>query len=71
MTPIPPASYKAIWTLDFEFIARDGENPVVVCLVAHEILSNSWMRVWQDQFSVPPFSLDPETLLIAYSAAAE
>lgn len=71
MTQIPPASYKAIWALDFEFIAREGENPVVVCLVAHEILSDSWVRVWKDQFSDPPFPLGPETLLVAYSAAAE
>jgi len=71
MTTIAMTSYKAIWALDFEFIARDGQPPVVVCLVAHELLSNSWVRVWQDKFSAPPFPLDQETLFVAYSASAE
>ena len=63
--------YAAIWVLDFEFIARDGEHPVPVCMVAHDIISGRWVRVWQGEFSEPSFPLDDRTLLVAYSAAAE
>jgi hypothetical protein len=63
--------YAAIWVLDFEFIARDGEHPVVVCLVAHDLISGHWVRVWQGGFTAPPFSLDKGTLFVGYSAAAE
>ena len=66
---IPP--YTAIWVLDFEFIARDGEHPVVVCMVAHDLVSGHWVRLWQGDFSGPPFPLDANTLLVGYSAAAE
>jgi DNA polymerase-1 len=63
--------YTAIWVLDFEFIARDGEHPVVVCLVANDLVSGDWVRVWQGDFTAPPFSLAADTLFIGYSAAAE
>lgn len=63
--------YTAIWVLDFEFIALKGEHPVVVCLVAHDLVSGEWVRVWQGGFSSPPFSLGPESLFVGYAAAAE
>lgn len=63
--------YTAIWVLDFEFIARDGEHPVVVCLAAHDLVSGHWVQCWQGDFSGPPFPLDANVLLVGYSAAAE
>lgn len=63
--------YTAIWVLDFEFIARDGEHPEVVCLVAYDLISGRWVHVWQGDFSGPPFPMDDRTLFVAYSAAAE
>ncbi len=63
--------YTAVWVLDFEFIARDGEHPEVVCMVAHDLISGRWVRVWRGEFSNPPFPLDEHTLLVGYSAAAE
>lgn len=63
--------YAAIWVLDFEFIARDGEHPVVLCLVAHDLINGHWVRVWQGGFAAPPFPLDEGTLFVGYSAAAE
>jgi hypothetical protein len=68
-----PASlpFKAIWALDFEFIAHDGEHPEVVCLVARDLISGRWVRVWQGSFAGPPFSMAADTLFIGYSAAAE
>lgn len=66
-----PLSYSAIWVLDFEFIARNGETPEVVCLVAHELITGRWIRIWQGEFGPPPFSLGPESLFVAFSASAE
>lgn len=63
--------YKAIWALDFEFVAREGEHPEVVCLVAHDLISGYWLRLWRGEFAAPPFSLAADTLFIAYSAPAE
>ncbi|TFH72491.1 DNA polymerase I [Gammaproteobacteria bacterium LSUCC0112] len=63
--------YTAVWALDFEFIARDGEHPEVVCLVAHDLISSQWLRIWQDGFTTPPFPLTADTLFVGYSAAAE
>ncbi len=70
MTP-SALSYAAIWALDFEFIARDGEHPEVVCLVAHDLIGGRWVRVWQGDFAAPPFALGADTLFVGYSAAAE
>ena len=63
--------YSAIWVLDFEFIARDGETPKVVCLVAHDLVTGRWIRIWHGEFGPPPFSLGPESLFVAFSASAE
>lgn len=67
----PALPYRFIWVIDFEFIAEDGEHPVVVCMVAHEINSGKTLRVWQGSFSIPPFLMDTDSLFVAYSAVAE
>jgi DNA polymerase I len=67
----PALPYRSIWVIDFEFIAEDGEHPVVVCMVAHEINSGQTLRVWQGSFSIPPFLMEADSLFVAYSAAAE
>jgi DNA polymerase-1 len=64
--------FKQIWTIDFEFIARDGENPEPVCLVAKEVGLGRSLRLWQDQLGPkPPFEIDDDTLIVAYYAPAE
>jgi len=70
MTP-GALSYAAIWVLDFEFIACDGEHPQIVCLVANDLISGRWVRLWQGDFAAPPFALGADTLFVGYSAAAE
>lgn len=64
-------SYSEVWVLDFEFIAKDGEHPLVVCMVAHELISGVWVRIWQGNFNDPPFSLGEDALFIAFCASAE
>lgn len=64
-------SYTAIWAIDFEFVGLDGEHPAVVCMVAHDLLSGRWVRIWRGDFSAPPFLLDENSLFVGYAAAAE
>ena len=40
--------------------------------MAYELHSGVWLRLWQDQLgSNPPFDIGPQSLFVAYSAAAE
>jgi len=63
--------FHAVWVLDFEFVAQHGEHPEVVCLVAHDLVSGAWIKLWNGEFGDPPFSLGAECLFVAFSAAAK
>ncbi len=66
--------FRQIWAVDFEFIARDGECPVPVCLVASELRSGARIRLWQDVLTAlpeAPFDVDESAVFIAYYASAE
>jgi DNA polymerase I len=66
------ALYDEIWLHDFEFIARPGERPDVVCLVAHELRSGRTLRLWRDQLGEqPPYRTDSGALFVSYVANAE
>ena len=41
--------FRAIWCIDFEFLAPEGEIPQPVCLVAKEVGTGRLVRLWQDQ----------------------
>ena len=65
-------SPREIWAVDFEFIAKPGERPDVVCLVAREIRSGRVIRGWRDELGdASPYATGPETLFVAYAAQAE
>ena len=66
--------YKAIWLVDFEFIANGGDRPQVVCLVAKELTSNRVYRFWQNEIRVmkePPYDIGDDSLFVAFIASAE
>jgi len=65
--------FREIWVVDFEFNHPDGEGlPIVVfCMVAWELRSGRKIRLWQNQFSDPPYSLSRDSLFVAYSSHAE
>ena len=66
--------FKEIWLVDYEFRQPDGEHPVPVCMVAREFHSGRLIRLWQDQLRglpKPPYSLGPDSLVVAYYASAE
>jgi DNA polymerase-1 len=66
------AKFGEVWAVDFEFTAHTGERPAPICMVARELHSGRTVHLWQDQFGpAAPFSVGPETLVVAYYASAE
>ncbi len=65
--------YCQVWAVDFEFIARPGERPEPICMVARELRSGTLIRLWRDELHrpAPPFPVDESALFIAYYAPAE
>jgi hypothetical protein len=66
--------FRHIWCVDFEFQAGDGERPRPVCMVALEVHTDQVIRLWQDdlrRLREAPFDVGPESLVVAYMAAAE
>ena len=64
--------FGEVWFCDTEFKADVGERPVIHCIVAMEFHSGKTIRLWEDQLGdMPPFSVDPNSLLIAWYASAE
>ena len=71
MTPTE-LPFTEIWLHDFEFIARPGEHPDVVCLAAHELKSARTLRLWRDQLGPePPYRTDSNALFVSFVANAE
>jgi len=71
---LEPRHFREVWLLDFEFSGSSGERPQPVCLVAWELHSGRRLRLWQDQLlamKVPPYSLNKDSLLVAYYASSE
>lgn len=64
--------YQAIWVVDFEFIAKDGEYPQPICMVALDLVTGQWLRLWREDLTdPPPFGLGENSLFVAYAAQAE
>jgi DNA polymerase-1 len=64
--------FREIWLVDFEFQADPGERQVPVCLVGWELRSGHKIRLWQDELGlVPPYSVEANSLFVAYYASAE
>jgi hypothetical protein len=64
--------YDEVWAVDFEYIARPGERPDVVCLVAIELRSQRTLRLWRDELgATPPYRTDSKVLFVCYVANAE
>jgi hypothetical protein len=64
--------YREIWAADFEFIAKPGERPDPVCLVAWELRSGRKFRLWGDELEPrPPYPIDADALFVSFYASAE
>ena len=72
-----PFIFKEVWAVDTEFHpanGKEGNLPVVVCMVARELQSGRTIQLWQDDLmalEAPPFSVDDDSLFIAFYAPAE
>jgi hypothetical protein len=83
MTPISDwrqLPFREIWIVDTEFYPGPGlanggvaGDPVTpLCLVALEMRSGQFVRLWQDQLGpFPPYRLDSDALIVGYMLAAE
>jgi len=66
--------FREVWAADFEFVARSGDRPVPVCLVARELRSKREYRLWQDDLTgsrQAPYGTTEECLFVSYYASAE
>jgi DNA polymerase-1 len=64
--------FEEIWLHDFEFIARPGERPDVVCLAAHELRSGRTLKLWRDELGEqPPYRTDEKVAFVSFVANAE
>ena len=63
--------YDDIVFVDFEFIAKPGERPDVVCLAWHE-RSGETHRLWRDELGdIPPYRTDAGVLFVCFVGNAE
>jgi DNA polymerase-1 len=66
--------FRKIVVVDTEYASPRGEPVRPVCLAAEEFKTGRRWQIWQDELrrlAGPPFPHDPDTLFVAYSAAAE
>jgi hypothetical protein len=65
--------FHAVWCVDFEFTAPDGERPRPLCVVARELGSGRLVRCWlgDDAPARPPYDVGADVLFVAYYASAE
>ncbi|MHC5074497.1 MAG: DNA polymerase, partial [Planctomycetota bacterium] len=68
------SSFTEIWLVDFEFNATRENRQNPVCLVAYELRSKRWVKVWQNELikmKCPPYSIGRNVLFVAYYVSAE
>jgi hypothetical protein len=72
--------YREIWCIDTEFYpgsglangGREGDPITPLCLCGRELRSGRALRLWQSELGVePPFSLGPDSLIVAHALPAE
>src|SRR5262245_17789684 len=74
MTPSLFSEFDEVWCVDYEFFATQGNRPIPICLVAHEVLTGRTLRYWQDELVCllrPPYATHGKALIVAYYASAE
>jgi hypothetical protein len=83
MTPIfdwRQLPFREIWAVDTEFYPGpglanggvEGDPSTPLCLVALEMRSGRFVRLWQNELGpFPPYRLDADALIVGYMLAAE
>ncbi len=65
---------RRVWFVDFEFRSLPGERPDPICMVAHEMGTETTIRWWQDDLrraAGPPYGTDAQSVMVAYYGSAE
>ena len=65
------ALYDAIYVLDFEFMANDGERQHPICVVYRELVSGTEHRLWIKEGASCPFPTGSDVLFVGFFASAE
>jgi hypothetical protein len=64
--------FEEITLVDFEFVAKPGERPDVVCQAAHELRTGRTARLWRDELGArPPYRTDERALFVCFVGNAE
>jgi DNA polymerase I len=72
VTADPLSAFDQVWFADFEFIAKPGEHPDVLCLCARELRTGQSIQLWEDQLRArPPYRTDDRALFVCFAATAE
>jgi DNA polymerase I len=73
-TALAAIGIAKVWLVDFEFRSLPGERPDPICMVAHELNTETTVRWWQDDLrgaAGPPYGTDAGSVMVAYYASAE
>jgi hypothetical protein len=74
MIEINNRQFSQVWFADFEYRAPPGERQHPNCMVARELRTKKYIRIWEDELFTlkeAPHPVDKNTLYVAYAAAAE
>ena len=64
--------FEEVVFVDFEFVAKPGERPDVVCLAWHELRSGKTRRLWRNELgNTPPYRIDAGVLFVCFVGNAE
>lgn len=72
--PMRLEQFREVWIMDTEYIARDGDRPIPVCVVARELHTGVTHRHWieqPNQLRSPAYGLGDDCLLVAYSCLGD
>ncbi len=65
-------SFQNIWVVDFEFFVKNGNRPLPLCYIAHNVKTGETIRHWiNPSDKTPLYSTDGQSLFIAYFSSAE
>jgi DNA polymerase-1 len=71
-TPRTLDDFEQILAVDFEFVAKPGERPDVVCVAWRDLRTGKTHRRWRDELSsTPPYRTDGGVLFVCFVANAE
>ena len=65
---------KEVWSVDWEYFAPSGENPLPVCMCARELFSRKSIQLWRDElahYRSAPFNIGADAVYVGFSTSAD